>query len=249
MNRRALIKGALTTGVTLALPQKLFATAAHPSINQNVIDVAKREIEKNRGKVWVRDLAGIADFSLNSATPRFYLVDLVGGKIKTFLVTHGAGSDAENDGWLKSFSNINGSKATSRGAYSTRPWYTGKHGLSMRLIGLESDNYNAEDRAIVIHSSWYANPRMVSEFGRLGRSEGCFVFPEDNLMEILGRLGPGRLLFADQLSGPAVRPMASQIQPQTVQHPIQPANGAGQTLPAPKATPIPKTLPSTPIKL
>jgi hypothetical protein len=233
MNRRQMIKGALVTGAALGLPSKVFATAAPPSINKKVIDVAKREIEKHRGKVWLRDLAGVADFSLNSGVPRFYLIDLVGGKMKSFLVTHGAGSDVENDGWLKSFSNINGSKATSRGAYSTRPWYTGKHGLSMRLIGLEQDNYNAEDRAIVIHSSWYANPRMVSEFGRLGRSEGCFVFPEDNLLEILGRLGPGRLLFADQLSGPPVRPVIAPTAPVVQTAPIATPAPPPAVIPAP----------------
>lgn len=164
-----------------------------------LLEIARREMERGGNKIWLKDLAGIVDFSLPSHMPRFFLIDMVGGTVKPFLVTHGRGSDFENDGWLKSFSNVHGSAATSRGSYVTRPWYEGKHGLSMRLIGLDADNNNAEDRAIVIHSAWYADPRMIAEYGKLGRSEGCFVFSEDKLVEVLGRLGPGRLLFADRL--------------------------------------------------
>ncbi len=166
---------------------------------ERLLAIARKEMERSGSKVWLRDLAGIVDFSLPSHMPRFFLLDMVGGTVKPFLVTHGRGSDFENDGWLKQFSNQHGSAATSRGAYVTRPWYQGKNGLSMRLIGLDPDNNNAEDRAIVIHSAWYADPRMIAEYGKLGRSEGCFVFPEDKLVEVLGRLGPGRLLFADRL--------------------------------------------------
>jgi L,D-transpeptidase catalytic domain len=170
-----------------------------PPSPARLLALAKREIERNGSKIWLRDLAGVVDYSLPSHMPRFFLLDMVAGKVKPFLVTHGRGSDPENDGWLKTFSNENGSAATSRGAYVTRPWYEGKHGLSMRLVGLEPDNNNAEDRAIVVHGAWYADPRMITEYGKLGRSEGCFAFPEDRLVEVLGRLGPGRLLFADRL--------------------------------------------------
>jgi hypothetical protein len=34
--------------------------------------------------------------------------------------------------------------------------------------------------------------------GRLGRSEGCFAFSYQSLQEVLGRLGPGRFLYADR---------------------------------------------------
>ena len=53
--------------------------------------------------------------------------------------------------------------------------------------------------AIVVHGAWYANPEMVGQWGKLGRSEGCFALPETALLEVIGRLGPGRLLFADRL--------------------------------------------------
>jgi L,D-transpeptidase catalytic domain len=165
-----------------------------------LLDIARRETERAGGKVWLKDMVGIADFSRPSAEPRFFIVDLIAGKVRPFLVAHGIGSDPEHDGFLKVFSNAPNSRATSRGAFITHTWYEGVHGTSMRLAGLDPDNSNAEDRAIVIHGAWYANPEMITQWGKLGRSEGCFAFPEDNLMEILARLGPGRLIFADKLS-------------------------------------------------
>lgn len=70
----------------------------------------------------------------------------------------------------------------------------------MRLYGLDPDNSNAEARAIVVHGAWYANPDMIEKWGKLGRSDGCFAFPEDDLMQIIARVGPGRLIFSDKLS-------------------------------------------------
>ena len=65
---------------------------------------------------------------------------------------------------------------------------------------LDHSNSNAEARAIVVHSAWYAEPNLLSETGRLGRSEGCFALSHDSLREVLERLGPGRFLYADRLA-------------------------------------------------
>lgn len=163
-------------------------------------EIAQRELARAGRKVWLRDVVGIADFAQPSFNKRFHLVDLASGKVRSYYCSHGIGSDPQHDGWLKRFSNTPNSLATSRGAYVTHTWYQGQNGTSMRLAGLEPDNDKAEDRAIVVHGSWYANPAMIDEWGKLGRSSGCFVVPEDNLLEVLARLGPGRLLFADKLS-------------------------------------------------
>ena len=69
----------------------------------------------------------------------------------------------------------------------------------MRLVGLDSTNNNAEKRAIVVHGAWYVSPEMLGLHGRLGRSEGCFAFSQDDVDTILARLGPGRLLLATKL--------------------------------------------------
>ena len=92
-----------------------------------------------------------------------------------------------------------GSEATSRGGYLTCEWYNGKYGVSIRLKGLEGDNSNALDRAIVIHPAWYAAPDMLGKWGKLGRSEGCFAMAPDQFDEALWRMSGGRLLYADRI--------------------------------------------------
>ncbi len=194
-NRRGLIKAAVGVGTIIAVPARAIASAEHA----NLFRLARRELERSGSRVWVKDKVGIADFSRPSRDPRFFILDMQSGSVSSFLVAHGRGSDPEHDGWLKSFSNAHGSLATSRGAYLTRGWYQGKYGMSMRLSGLDPDNNLAEDRAIVLHGAWYANRDMLDQWGKLGRSEGCFAVPETALMEVIGRMGPGRMLFADRI--------------------------------------------------
>jgi L,D-transpeptidase catalytic domain len=190
----------LTGALCLACSGVISAPALAMPADAALIEAAKRELERAGNRIWLRDTVGIADFSLPSYQPRFFIVELLSGKVRPFYVSHGAGSDPEHDGWLKQFSNTSGSLATSRGAYITHTWYDGTHGTSMRLSGLDDDNSNAEDRAIVVHGAAYANPTMIPIWGKLGRSSGCFALPEANLMEVLARLGPGRMLFADKLA-------------------------------------------------
>lgn len=182
------------------------AAPAAPPVDY--LAVARTQLARQGRNIAQTDRIGIVDFGLPSSRPRFALVDMVAGKIDMFPVTHGRGSDPQHDGWLKSFSNRFGSLATSRGAYRTSDYYMGANGSSMRLAGLEPDNNNADARAIVVHGAWYADPSLIATQGKLGRSEGCFVFGEELLPLILYKLGPGRLLFADKLSilPPAPRP-------------------------------------------
>jgi hypothetical protein len=146
-----------------------------------------------------RDVIGIADFNAPSSQPRFHLVDLIGGRTTSLLVSHGRGSDPAHTGWLETFSNADGSNCSSRGAYLTGDTYVGKHGTSRRLIGLDSSNNNAEPRAIVIHAAWYVSPDMVRDHGKLGRSEGCLAVSERDLAQVLSRLGGGHFIYADKV--------------------------------------------------
>ena len=59
---------------------------------------------------------------------------------------------------------------------------------------------HAEARAIVVHTAWYAEPNVVQQMGRLGRSEGCFALPNSSHQEVMARLGPGHFLYADRLA-------------------------------------------------
>jgi hypothetical protein len=66
-------------------------------------------------------------------------------------------------------------------------------------VGLDPTNCNALPRGIVVHSAWYISDEMIGHFGMLGRSEGCFALAASSLPEVMTRLGPGRLLYADSV--------------------------------------------------
>ncbi len=128
-----------------------------------------------------------------------HIVNLEDGSVRSLLTAHGKGSDRQHDGWLKNFSNVPGSEATSRGAYLTCEWYKGKYGTSVRLHGLDAENCHALERAIVMHPAWYVDPAMIDKWGKIGRSQGCFAFSNEDFNEVLYRLSGGRLIFADQI--------------------------------------------------
>lgn len=201
MNRRNFLVTAAAAAGTAALPARVFAQPSGlDARSAQILEIARREVARAGDVLWRRDVAGIADFAAHSALPRFHFANLENGTVRSFRVAHGTGSDPEHDGWLKRFSNENGSLATSRGAYITWEWYTGRYGTSVRLGGLDPDNSNALERAIVMHAAEYARPEHVERWGRLGRSNGCFALAPDDFLDALTSLSGGRLIYADQLN-------------------------------------------------
>jgi hypothetical protein len=196
--RRALLKAA--GAAALAVPARAFAQPfSIPEQHRRILDVARGEVERAGSVLWRRDIVGVADFALPSAMPRLHFANLEEGSVRSFLVAHGRGSDPEHDGFLKWFSNVPGSLATSRGAYISYEWYVGKYGVSIRLGGLDPDNSNVLRRAIVMHSAPYAAPAMLDKFGKLGRSDGCLAMAPEDFNWALAQLSGGRLIFADKL--------------------------------------------------
>lgn len=169
-----------------------------PSVNPLLVAAARASYDRHRSQLRHTDTVGIVDFGRMSNQPRFYLLDTASGRVSQHHVAHGRGSDPEHTGLLQRFSNRPGSEATSEGAYLTDQYYNGRYGRSMRVQGLDWTNNNAYDRAIVVHSAWYAEPTMLASRGLLGRSEGCFAMSYASLQETLGRLGPGRFLYASR---------------------------------------------------
>jgi hypothetical protein len=200
IDRRAFIASAAAATGALALPVRLPAQPLTVSPKSaRILDVARREVARAGNVLWRRDIAGIADFGAHSSQPRLHFANLEAGTVMSFLVAHGSGSDPGRDGWLHWFSNEPGSNATSRGAYISYEWYKGKYGTSIRLGGLEAENSNVLDRAIVMHSAPYATSSFVAEHGMLGRSNGCFAMAPEDFPYALTQLSGGRLLFADKL--------------------------------------------------
>lgn len=174
--------------------------AVDPVIDPRIVARARASFDRHRAQIRHGDVVGIADFTKASGEPRFYLLNTVSGSVSRHLVAHGRGSDPAHTGFLQRFSNQVGSEASSNGAYVTTEFYPGRYGRSMRVRGLDHSNSNAEARAIVVHSAWYAEPNVLRGNGRLGRSEGCFALSHTSLREVLARLGPGRFLYADRLA-------------------------------------------------
>src|SRR6195952_6034115 len=180
MNRRQF--GSLAIGgVALAFTRRAWAVGSTEDV---LLARAKASLDQHRSAFALRDRVGIADFSRPSRELRFHIVDLMGGTVSSYLVAHGRGSDPDHSGWLERFSNEPNSLASSAGAYLTGEFYSGVHGQAMRLKGLDLDNSNAEDRAIVIHGAPYVSENQISTWGKIGRSEGCFAVAEHMLPQV-----------------------------------------------------------------
>ncbi|CAN5221507.1 hypothetical protein BH09PSE3_BH09PSE3_10370 [soil metagenome] len=196
-SRRHFIKLS-TSGLAIMAARNALATVPN-SLSPTLMSRARSAVLEHRARISHVDRVGIVDFSQPSCVPRLFIVDLETGHIDRHLVAHGRGSDPAHTGWLQRFSNDLGSFASSKGAFVTAGNYVGAHGRSMRLIGLDHENSNANLRAIVIHGAPYVSAEIARETGVLGRSEGCFAVAPTSRETVLNKLGPGRLLYAARL--------------------------------------------------
>lgn len=170
--------------------------SAPRGVRPELFQRAMAALQRHGDRIRQQDRIAIADFSLPSSRLRFHLIDLHGGTTRSLLVAHGIGSDPQHSGMLQRFSNEVGSEATCEGAFLASNYYVGQHQMSQRLIGLDSTNNNALDRAIVIHAAWYSNADMIAKHGKLGRSQGCFAVGESDLEKTFSLLGEGRMIYA-----------------------------------------------------
>jgi hypothetical protein len=135
----------------------------------------------------------IVDLSQSSRNKRFYILDMANDSLAwNTYVAHGKNSGVD---MAKSFSNAFNSNKSSLGFYVTKSTYHGKHGLSLRIDGLEHDfNDNAEARGVVVHGASYVNPsRVNSEY--MGRSQGCPALPENEYAQVIDIIKDGSVLF------------------------------------------------------
>ena len=142
----------------------------------------------------VRPVLSIVDFSQPSTHKRLYVIDLLSRKLlfNTY-VSHGRNS---GDLMPSKFSNANSSLQSSLGFYQTLGTYQGKHGLSLRIRGLEKGfNDNALARSVVFHGADYVCEDFIHKTGRLGRSEGCPAVSNDLSTPIIEIIKGGSCLF------------------------------------------------------
>jgi hypothetical protein len=148
---------------------------------------------KEQGMV-KKEILTLIDFSLSSNTRRLWVINLATNTILFHsLVAHGRNTGEE---FATNFSNKPSSFQSSLGFYITGEVYTGKHGLSLKLDGLEKGvNCNARSRAVVIHGADYVSDSFIKEHKRLGRSQGCPALPNELTLSIINVIKNQSVLF------------------------------------------------------
>ncbi|WP_439879567.1 murein L,D-transpeptidase catalytic domain family protein [Pontibacter sp. MBLB2868] len=149
---------------------------------------------KHKEEVSDKPIITIVDFTKSSNQKRLWVIDLDKKELlfNTY-VSHGRNSGEE---YAEHFSNQEESYMSSIGFYVTEGTYYGKHGLSLKLNGLdEGFNTNAMDRCIVMHGAEYASPSFIKQAGRLGRSLGCPAIPMEEHEDIINAVVGGTALY------------------------------------------------------
>ncbi|MCC9166293.1 murein L,D-transpeptidase catalytic domain family protein [Pontibacter harenae] len=149
---------------------------------------------RKEGKLGEKPYITIVDFTKSSTEKRLWVIDVEGQEVlHNTYVSHGRNSGVE---FAENFSNDKESFMSSIGFYVTQDTYHGKHGLSLKLDGVdEGFNSNAMDRCIVIHGAEYANESIIEQTGRLGRSLGCPALPMDDYEDVIDTVEGGTVLF------------------------------------------------------
>jgi hypothetical protein len=175
--REALVR--LAHSVSLSVPMEL------------MLDLREMKLPSSHPRYWA-----LIDFRLKSDQPRLHVFDIEEDTVSSYLCAHGQGSDPMNSGFARSFSNEDGSGQSSLGVYLCAETYSGIHGYSMRLDGLESTNDHARHRAIVLHPADYVSDSFAAKNNRVGRSLGCPAVDAKYSRSIIDRLKLGSLLTA-----------------------------------------------------
>jgi hypothetical protein len=150
---------------------------------------------RNKGLVTpAKSILTVIDFTKSSREKRMWIIDLDAKKVLfNTLVAHGRNT---GDDKAVKFSNQPNSYMSSLGFYLTDATYFGKHGLSLRLSGMDNGyNSNARERAIVMHGADYATDAFVKQYGRLGRSLGCPALPQEISKEVIMTVKDKTLLY------------------------------------------------------
>lgn len=140
-------------------------------------------------------ILAIADMTLPSTAKRLCVIDLENKELllRTY-VAHGQGS---GELMCTSFSNREGSHATSKGLYRVGAEIVSpKHGAALLLLGLDKGvNCLAEKREVIMHGADYVSEEFIASNGRLGRSWGCPAVPRSDMVRMIELLAGGGYLY------------------------------------------------------
>lgn len=152
-----------------------------------------------------KDILTLIDFSLSANSKRLWVIDLATKTILfQSLVAHGRNTGEE---YANNFSNEAQSYKSSIGFYATWEVYIGKHGVSLRLDGLEKGiNDNARSRGVVMHAANYVSASFIKNNKRLGRSQGCPAVPMNLSKALIGIIKDksGLFIYHPKLISPLI---------------------------------------------
>lgn len=162
--------------------------------NSEIVQLAQQVASDNNYHL---PYLAIVDFTRLANEHRFFIVSLSSSNIVySHYTSHGSGSGDVDKAIL--FSNIPDSRMSNKGLLKTGVTYTGKHGFSRKLIGLEDGiNDNCESRAIVLHRSDYVTDDYIHDNNYPGRSWGCITLNPDDADDIIGKLQRDSLVFVN----------------------------------------------------
>lgn len=165
------------------------------NLNKEVLKVglvAYQHAEKKG--VTVNPILTLVDYSKPSSEKRLWVINLENKKVLfNTWVAHG-----KNSGNIasESFSNQPSSLKSSIGVFVTGDIYSGKHGNSLHVQGLESGfNDKAYSRSIVFHGANYVSA-SIAKTGRIGRSWGCLAVSQDIIASLINTIKHKALVVA-----------------------------------------------------
>lgn len=169
-----------------------YADVPHVGVRQELYEKAILYYDTNLERIPNKRWLSVLDFAKHSKYRRFYLLDMEGGPMASYVVAHGKKSDPNDDGVATSFSNVDGSNQSSIGYYLTAETYIGSNGRSLRLDGLSATNSNARERLIVIHGADYVEDGRAKQ----GLSLGCPAFSHDIVQGLIDKVKAGSVVYA-----------------------------------------------------
>lgn len=170
-----------------------FARWLQAGVPEKALRRAIEYYNANRGKIRNSRYITINDYSDHSGQKRMYVLDTATGGVERYFAAHGSGSDGGHGGFARRFGNSN--HKTPGGIHLTGETYHGRHGLSMRLDGMEAQNSASRRRAVVLHSAPYASASFVRHYGKTGRSLGCVVVDPSVARSLVSKLRGGSVML------------------------------------------------------
>ena len=201
-NDIALISNSTYAAKSSATSVDSVSNELYDSLQLNKVGLTKAALEfayrghqvlEEKGVLTNPDILTVCDFTQSSLSKRMYIIDLKNQKLllNTY-VAHGRNSGLD---YAEHFSNRPESLESSLGFYVTKNTYQGKHGLSLKLSGLDRGfNDNAESRDVVVHGAPYIGEQRANS-SYMGRSFGCPAVPQKLAPTVINLIKNGTCLF------------------------------------------------------